>query len=581
MSLRLPAFFLFCGLLLPLHLGAADKNEIEIIIRRGQEFQNKAFQAGPREKNRYLRKAIEEYEKIHYLAPDQDSAYIFAGTCYEHLGEFQKAVEVYMLGGHRVSSRKKKLLLLLNAAKVNTNIKNLKGVGDIISQMEYLDPKAVEIAIASRDMAMDSPDERTRTLYAEKCIRICDYHIKNNRNAEIRELALNLRLGLEGYVKAATQEDVQSRQPDPWAGILSSARGKEYEKVIISHQRMLTAASRLDPLSKGYANPVPAYLPHLQALLESYSAAGNWYGLLEIARHALLRRGEMQDESFQRQPVSAILPALTNSLKSYLATPRPFTFGRPARASLISRLWLYEIKGDALFAKSVNAKNQVFPDADVLALGSAGKGGRPYRILLRFTLPPALYGVRIQKAVVSLLREHNNIRPGSHEDGLPVLCITESGERRQLKDAPFTCPQAKQVLPDADNLMRRDIGKTFGGYSIAQLCSFDITSSITAGRNKSNHAVTIMLSDETVPAFRGFHSPKVSIVVESDESPETDSVEYEEDWLDLYARGLTYVQKEKIGAATVLWEEAATRSYGDPAGRYIREHLAVIREAKR
>ena len=235
-------------------------------------------------------------------------------------------------------------------------------------------------------------------------------------------------------------------------------------------------------------------------------------------------------------------------------------------------------------------KMKHLPTRDVLVLGWRSKNGSPYRILLRFSLPPELSGLAIQQVVVSLLREHSHLAAGSHENGLPVLCTIDPGGDQQPNGASLGCGQVEPVLPDAEGLMRMDIGKTFGGYSAGQLYSFDITAAIKAGQkqNKTNQAHTIMLKDETVRAFRCFwsarssHSPKVSIIVKSDaELPMDDIIEYEEDWVDLYARGLTYVQKGKVGSAQVLWEEAVKRCADGSTARYIREHLAVIKGARR
>lgn len=238
---------------------------------------------------------------------------------------------------------------------------------------------------------------------------------------------------------------------------------------------------------------------------------------------------------------------------------------------------------------SENDKNETFRDADAVALGWRGKDDDPYRIFMRFSVPPALAAFKIQKAAVSLLREHQHVQAGSNEDNLPVLCESDPARDRQLPRSTPACRQSNKILPDADSLMRRDVGEAFGGYTVGQLYLFDITTAIKAGlkQKKTDYAAVILLRNEIVRAFRSFwstkssHSPKVSIIVRSDSKPEwEDIMEYEEDWIDLYTRGLSYVQKGKIGTAQVLWEEAAKRAGGEAASG-IREHLAMIRGAGR
>lgn len=587
---RLVLLYCLVQLLSPASLTAADGNEIDFLLSKGQGLQNKAFQAGPDERKRHLRGAIREYEKIFYLAPDNDIAYMLAGSCYEHLGEFQTAAETYALGAERVVARNKKLVLLSNVARVYANMRNLRGVAGVITQMEYLDPRAIQIAAASRDLAMDGADEQTRARYARKCLGICDYLLQNSRHAEIREQATNLKQGLElhqGSGETSGEPTAQSSdRSDPWKDLFADARRGDYVKVVIRHQSMLAAEERLDPLSKSYVNPVPSYLPYLNALLESYCRTGRWDVFFGVARRAILRRTEIQDEGFHHHAVSAVLPAFNTHLASYLTGSRPLDFRRPSRAALLPRLWLYEIKGSQLLAVSENDKNETFPDADTVALGWRGRDANPYRIFMRFAVPPALAGVAIQKAAVSLLREHRHIQAGSNEDNLPVLC--ESDPARERQRTP--CRQSEHIPPDADSLMRRDVGESFGGYAVGQLYLFDITAAIKSGlkRKKTAYAAVILLRDETARAFRSFwsarssHSPKVSIIVRSDSKPEADDImEYEEDWIDLYARGLSYVQNGKIGAAQVLWEEAAKRSGDEAAAWYIRTHLAIIRGANR
>lgn len=299
------AFLLFClaQLLSPVSLTAAEGKEIDFLISKGQGLQNKAFQAGPDERKRHLRGAIREYEKIFYLAPDKELAYILAGSCYEHLGELQMAAETYALGAERVVARNRKLMLLSNVARVYTNTRNLQGVADVIAQMENLDPRAIEIAAAGRGMAMDGADEQTRSRYARKCASICDYHLQNG-NTEIRKQAANLKQGLEIHSDPGeTPGSAAARRypSDPWKELHADAGRGEYEKVVVRHQNMLAAAERLDPLSKSYVNPVPSYRPYLDALFE----------ILQQDRPVgrFLRRRAESDPSADRNPGRSISPS--------------------------------------------------------------------------------------------------------------------------------------------------------------------------------------------------------------------------------------------------------------------------------
>ena len=255
MATRRPVLLLYSVLLLlPLNLCFADENEIDILIHRGQEHQNKAFQSGAEEQKRHLRRAIEEYEKIFYLAPEKDGAYILAGSCYEHLGEFQKAAVTYALGAKRVALPDKKVMLLSNVARVNTNLKNMEGVVNAIKQMEYIDPRAIEIAAASRDVAMDSSDDRLRARYAEKCLRICDYHLKNGKNADIRKLASNLKQGLENYWNQGAPGGGAAERSEQnsvnWESILADVRRGQYRKLSSTIRTSWQSARVLTPSAK-------------------------------------------------------------------------------------------------------------------------------------------------------------------------------------------------------------------------------------------------------------------------------------------------------------------------------------------
>ena len=141
-ALLLSGLFL---LFLPSYLCGYDKKEIDIIFQRGYEYQNKAFQSGAEGKKRYIGKAIGEYEKIIYLAPDEEKGYLYAGLCYEHLSEFSKAIEIYSKGVERLKSQKQKMLFLDGIARCNTNAGNFKAVEKVIKQMEKCSPTRLRL----------------------------------------------------------------------------------------------------------------------------------------------------------------------------------------------------------------------------------------------------------------------------------------------------------------------------------------------------------------------------------------------------------------------------------------------------
>lgn len=594
-ALLLSGLFL---LFLPSYLCGYDKKEIDIIFQRGYEYQNKAFQSGAEGKKRYIGKAIGEYEKIIYLAPDEEKGYLYAGLCYEHLSEFSKAIEIYSKGVERLKSQKQKMLFLDGIARCNTNAGNFKAVEKVIEQMEKLQPNSLEAAWACSGIATSGSDVRMKEVYYKRGLKICDYILKNSADKEARQSASRIRDGMLSHYGYKTPEPdpAANIQYDVWEkNILSLAGNKDYEKVVRVHQEILKRSLNMDPLSKGYFNPVPMYMSYLEALLESYAKTNRWEDFFEITARLFNRRMEIKDDPYGGRPVYTILPYLTRFLKIYLsAQNKKFYFKKPNKALLIPELWLYEVKDDALFSASFNDSPDPVSDDEILALGYWDKKGKPYRILLRFSVPQALQQFKIERAEISLFREHKHISRG---DCIPVLYSVNSlpdqeslSDRQGLwKKLPAGFSQKGMLLPDADSLVRRDIGRFQGGYVMAQLYLFDITKFVKAWHKKdnSNEGFLITLNDEKTSAFRGFWSgaglypPKVNIVIRSNKKPELDDIiKYQEDWISYYVRGLNYLNKGGIRETEVLWEKAKEVSGDKVIKNHIEAHIALLRDLK-